>query len=223
MEAKKTPRADLLRWNGTLLNLGLAMSVGAVLVAFQWKAEDKKPLLSLSLDAAEWETEIIPITIQTPPPLKAPVITPPEIKVVDNDVQIDDLIQIDVNPSSDEPIPVVELSGPPTEEIPDVIMEVTEVRAEFQGGMEAWYKYLRNNLSYPKQAQRIGVEGTVIVRFVVNTNGSVQDVEVARSVDPGLDQAAMDVILNSPEWKPARHHGRAVRSRMTIPIKFKLN
>ncbi|GAB3217482.1 energy transducer TonB [Algoriphagus aestuariicola] len=223
MELKKNSRVDLRKWSGTFFNLGLAMSVGAVLVAFEWKAKDVKPLLDLSNGASEWETEIIPITIQTPPPVTPPAIVPPEIEVIDDDIVIDDMIAIDVDLSSTEPIPVIELSEPPTKEVADEILDFTEVRAEFQGGMEAWYKYLRSNLSYPKQAQRLGVEGTVIVRFVVNTNGSIQDVEVARSVDPSLDEAAMEVILNSPAWKPARHNGRAVRSRMTIPIKFKLN
>ncbi len=223
MEAKKNRRTDLRRWQGAFFNLGLALSVGAVLVAFEWKAKDEKSPLDLSNGITEWDTEIIPITIQTPPPVTPPPIIPQDIEVVDNDTKIEDLFTVDIDLPSNEVIPEVKLEGPPITEEPDVIMEFTEVRAEFNGGMEAWYKYLRNNLSYPKQAQRIGIEGTVIVRFVVNTNGSIQDVEVARSVDPALDQAAMDVILNSPEWKPARHNGRAVRSRMTIPIKFKLN
>jgi protein TonB len=223
MELKKNDRADLRRWYGPFFNLGLALSVGAVLVAFEWKAKDEKPLLDLTKGTTEWNTEITPITIQTPPPVKAPPILPPEIEVIEDDIKIDDLFTVDINPSLDEPISPVELEGPPTKEIPDEILEFTEVRAEFQGGMEAWYKYLRGNLTYPKQAQRIGVEGTVIVRFVVNTNGSIQDVEVVRSVNPSLDEAAKDVIRNSPQWKPARHNGRAVRSRMTIPIKFKLN
>lgn len=67
------------------------------------------------------------------------------------------------------------------------------------------------------------IQGTVLVRFVINTDGTVQDVEVVRSIDPTLDKAAVDVILNSPAWKAAMHHGRPVRTRMTMPIKFKLN
>lgn len=223
MESKKHERADLRRWYAAFFNLGLALSVGAVLVAFEWKAEDDKPLLDISKAKTDWDMDIAPITIQTPPPPKVPVVSPPEIKVIDDDIKIDNLTALEVDLASNEPLPVIELTEPPKKEVADVIHDFTEVRAEFNGGMEAWYKYLRGNLSYPKQAQRTGMEGTVIVRFVVNTNGSIQDVEVARSAYPALDQAAMDVILNSPAWKPARHNGRAVRSRMTIPIKFKLN
>lgn len=223
MELKKNNRADLRKWNGAFFNLGLATAVGTVLVAFEWKAKDDKPLLDLTRGITEWNTEIIPITIQTPPPVPPPPIIPPEIKVVDNETKIEDVFTFDVNVAEDEPIPAVELEGPPTIETPDEILDFTEVQAQFQGGMDAWYKYLRSNLTYPKQAQRIGVQGTVLIRFVINTDGTVQDAEVVRPVDPALDKAAIDVILNSPTWKAARHHGVPVRSRMTIPIKFKLN
>lgn len=223
MELKKNNRADLRRWYGTFFNLGLATSVSAVLVAFEWKAKDEKPLLELSKGTTEWNTEIIPITIQTPPPVTPPPIIPPEIKVVDNNTKIEDAFTVDIDLSGDEIIPEIMLSEPPTKEIPDEILDFTEVQAQFQGGMDAWYKYLRSNLTYPKQAQRIGVQGTVLIRFVINTDGTVQDAEVVRPVDPALDKAAIDVILNSPTWKAARHHGVPVRSRMTIPIKFKLN
>ena len=103
------------------------------------------------------------------------------------------------------------------------IVDFTEVSASFKGGMEAWYEYLKSNLKYPRQEQKLGIEGTVIVRFVINTDGSIQDVEIVRSASEGLDQAAMAVIKNSPNWNPGKNGGRAVRSRMTIPIKFKLN
>lgn len=223
MELKKNNRADLRRWQGTFYNLGLATTVGAVLVAFEWKAKDEKPPLDLLNGTTEWNTEIIPITIQTPPPVTPPPVIPPEIKVVEDDIKVEDVFTIDVNGSEDEPIPAIELEGPPTIEIPDEILDYTEVQAQFQGGMDAWYKYLRSNLTYPKQAQRLGVQGTVLIRFVINTDGTIQDAEVVRPVDPSLDKAAIDVILNSPAWKAARHHGVPVRSRMTIPIKFKLN
>lgn len=223
MELKKNPGSDLRKWYGPFLNLGLAISAGAVLVAFEWKAEDEKPLLDLLNGTTDWETEIIPITIQTPPEVTPPPIVPPEIKIIDDDTKIEELFTLDINLPGDELIPEIKLEGPPTVETPDQILDFTEVQAQFQGGMEAWYTYLRSNLTYPKQAQRLGIDGTVLVRFVINTDGSIQDVEVVRPVDPTLDKAAVDVIVNSPAWKAARHHGKAVRSRMTIPIKFKLN
>ncbi|HAH39224.1 MAG TPA: energy transducer TonB, partial [Algoriphagus sp.] len=68
-----------------------------------------------------------------------------------------------------------------------------------------------------------GVEGTVIVVFVINTDGSVQDVEILRGVGSGLDEEALRVVQNSPEWKAGEQRGRKVRTRMRLPIRFKLS
>ncbi len=222
MELKKNPGSDLHRWYAPFFNFGLIVSVGAVLVAFEWKAYDNKPLLEIPNGNTNWDEDIIPITIQTPPQAPPPVVAP-EIKIIDNDIEPDKLLTIDMNLPNNEPIPEIKFEGPPTIETAPEILDFTEVRAQFQGGMDAWYAYLRDNLTYPKQPQRLGIEGTVFLRFVINTDGSIQDVEVVRSVDPILDKAAIEVIQNSPRWKSAFHHGRPVRSRMTIPIKFKLN
>lgn len=222
MELKKNPGSDLRRWYAPIFNLGLILSVSTVLVAFEWKAYEDKPLISIPDGNADWDTDIIPITIQNPPQAPPPLIAP-EIKVIDNAIKIDDVIKIDLNYPADDEIPEIKLESAPIIDKADEIIDFTEVQAEFQGGMDGWYAYLKSNLSYPKQPQRMGIEGTVFLRFVINLDGSIQDVEVVRSVDPALDQAAKDVIQSSPKWKAAKHHGRPVRSRMTIPIKFKLN
>jgi protein TonB len=69
----------------------------------------------------------------------------------------------------------------------------------------------------------MGIEGTVILRFVVNTDGSIQDVEVLRGIGGGCDEIAKKVINDSPKWNPGISRDRAVRSRMTMPIRFSLN
>lgn len=222
MENKKNPSKDLTKWRGTLTNLGLMLSIGFVLVAFEWKAYEEKPLLSITDSNSKWEEEFVPpITIASPPP---PPITPPQIQVLDDQIEIDetDFPPIDIDFPEGEPIVEVSLAGPPVIDDAPEIIDFTEVQASFKGGMEAWYAYLKENLTYPKQEQRMGMEGTVIVRFVINIDGSIQDVEVVRSASPGLDLAAKKVIENSPNWNPGKNGGRPVRSRMTIPIKFKL-
>lgn len=222
MESKKNTGSDLRRWHASVLNFGLILSVGAVLMAFEWKAYENKPLLEITNSNINWDADIIPIIIQTPPATPPPIIAP-KIKVIDDDIELDDVLIIDINSPGVEVIPEIKLAGPPIIDVPAEILDFTEVQAQFLGGMDAWYAYLRANLTYPKQPQRMGIEGTVFLRFVINTDGSIQDVEVVRPVDPLLDKAAIEVIQNSPKWKSALHHGRPVRSRMTIPIKFKLN
>lgn len=223
MELKKNTGSDLRRWSAPLFNFGLIISVGSVLVAFEWKAKNETPLLQLSNGNSSWESEVIPITLQSPPPVMPPYIPVNEFEVIEDDIKIEERLVIDIDVSESVKIPEIKLDGPPEIETAPEILDFTEFQAQFKGGMDAWYTYLKNNLTYPKQAQKLGIEGTVIVRFVINTDGSIQDVEVVRSLDSVLDKAAIDVIQNSPEWNPAVHHGRPVRARMTIPIKFKLN
>ncbi|MFC5192547.1 energy transducer TonB [Algoriphagus aquatilis] len=222
MEHKKNPSKDLSKWKGALTHLGLAMSIGAVLVAFEWKAYEDTPLITITDQNSNWEEDFLPpITIITPP---APPVLPTQIKEIDNTIKLNpqEFPIIDIDLPGNDPIAPIELEEPPKETAPEIV-DFTEVMASFKGGMEAWYTYLKDNLKYPRQEQKLGIEGTVILRFVINTDGSIQDVEIVRSASEGLDQAALNVIKNSPNWNPGKNGGRAVRSRMTIPIKFKLN
>jgi len=102
------------------------------------------------------------------------------------------------------------------------VFDVTEVQPNPPGGMEVWNQYLSSNLKYPAQARQMGIEGTVILVFVVNSDGSVSNVEVLRGIGGGCDEEALRVVQNSPNWKPAEQKGKIVNSRMRLPIKFKL-
>jgi protein TonB len=89
--------------------------------------------------------------------------------------------------------------------------------------MSGWNAYLSKNLKYPTQARRMGIEGTVIVVFVVNTDGSIQNVEVLRGIGGGCDEEAVKVVSDAPKWEPGKQRGRPVRTRMRLPIRFKLS
>lgn len=103
------------------------------------------------------------------------------------------------------------------------IFDVTEVQPNPPGGMEGWNKYLQENLSYPAEAKSMGVEGTVIVVFVINSDGSISDVEVLRGIGGDADEEAVRVVQASPNWSPAMQKGRAVNSRLRLPVRFKLS
>lgn len=224
MEAKKNQKANLKNKSSLFLNLGLTFSVGLVLVAFEWKSPYSGPLKEIGTSSENWAIEDIPLTIQTPPP-PPPQKVSVEIKQVDDEIELDDLdIDIDINLSDSDEIPKVVLNkNLPIEETADEVMDFTDVQATFKGGMEAWYSYLNKNLRYPSLAKRMGIEGTVLVRFVVNKDGSVQNVDVLRPLGGGCDEVAMEVIKNSPDWVPGRLKGQIVRTRMVMPIKFKLD
>ena len=78
-------------------------------------------------------------------------------------------------------------------------------------------------MTYPAQAKSLGIEGTVIVVFVVNADGSLSDVEVLRGIGGGADEAAVRVVQNSPDWTPGKQRGNAINTRMRLPIRFKLD
>ena len=103
------------------------------------------------------------------------------------------------------------------------IFDVVEDQPEPQGGMKGWNMYLSRNLSYPAEARSMGVEGTVIVVFVVNSNGAISDVEILRGIGAGADEEAIKVVENAPDWIPGKQNGEAINTRMRLPIRFKLD
>jgi len=103
------------------------------------------------------------------------------------------------------------------------IFDVTEVQPNPPGGMDGWNTYLAGNLKYPQQARTMGVEGTVIVVFTINSDGSVSDAEILRGIGAGADEEAMRVVSESPKWSPAEQKGKVVNSRMRLPVRFKLS
>ncbi len=100
-----------------------------------------------------------------------------------------------------------------------------EVDAEYPGGYAQMLKYIQERVEYPTLEKDSGIEGKVIVRFVVNTNGDLEKFEILKGVPEGkgLEQEAIRVIKNMPRWQPAKNNGHTVSQYMTIPINFTLN
>lgn len=97
--------------------------------------------------------------------------------------------------------------------------EVDEMPS-FPGGLNGLMTFLAQNMVYPVTAQENGVQGRVIISFVVETDGSITDVKVARSVDPSLDREAMRVVKAMPKWTPGKKDGKPVRVKYTVPMAF---
>ena len=94
---------------------------------------------------------------------------------------------------------------------------------EFVGGWDAYEEYFKKQLKYPTKAKINGTEGKVVVSFVVRKDGgTITDVEVVKSVSPEIDEEAIRLISNMPNWKPAIEDGKEVSVRMQIPLDFKL-
>lgn len=102
-----------------------------------------------------------------------------------------------------------------------IYYEVDEMPS-FPGGLNGLMTFLAQNMVYPVTAQENGVQGRVTVSFVVETDGSITDVEVARSVDPFLDREAMRIVKAMPKWTPGKKNGKPVRVKYTVPVVFRL-
>lgn len=113
--------------------------------------------------------------------------------------------------------------NPPTPKKEDnnKVYDVVEQQPSFPGGQGAMFSWLSQNIRYPAAAQRNGIQGRVMVSFVVEKNGSVSDVRVLKSVDPLLDNEAVRVVKAMPKWSPGKLNGQAVRVKYTLPISFK--
>lgn len=100
--------------------------------------------------------------------------------------------------------------------------KIVETQPSFIGGKSALVNYLSRNVVYPKKSRKRGIEGKVIVEFLVAKTGMLKDIKIAKSVTKELDQEALRVVKSMPNWKPGTQQGKTVNVLMRIPISFKL-
>ncbi|MDN4754339.1 energy transducer TonB [Porphyromonadaceae bacterium W3.11] len=230
MEQKKTKRANLESSKATFFMMGLVVALSVVFVAFEWGKSDIT-IQDIEQDVVLEDIEDIEIT---PPEENEPLPEPePDtpvnvevLQIVEDDVEVADVQIASVDDAADK---VQQVFTPPApsqrgrEEIPeDHVFEYLEEMPEFPGGMTALMKWLNKNMKYPAIAQENNIQGRVMVSFIVEKDGSVTDVKVARGVDPNLDKAAVEVVKKLPKWKPGMQTGKPVRCRYALPVTFKL-
>ena len=139
--------------------------------------------------------------------------------VVNAQVIVDhDQLDVAVISGEDDWVEILEVTEPDE----NSIFQVVETQPEFPGGMAELMKYLQKNLSYPKVCKEQGLQGRVIVQFVVNTDSTISDVNVIKPVNPYLDQEAVRVVKAMPKWNPGKQRGEPVRVRFTLPVTFRL-
>jgi len=225
MEPKKTKKADLEGKKRIFLQIGIVLALGAALVAFEWRQYERTQVDLGTLEIDFIEEEDIPITRPEQPPPPPPPEPSQELIIVDDDVELEEEFTIDVDADvlsevqDFTPIQIEE-----EEEVEDdVIFTVVEDQPEFPGGEEARQSFLEENLRYPTMAREAGIQGTVFVTFVVETDGSVTDVRVLRGIGGGCDQEAIRVVEMMPRWEPGRQRGQPVRVQFNMPIRFRLN
>lgn len=234
MEQKKTNKANLERKRSSILLLGMVCATSTALMSFEYasfelKYEDNL-MSSISSDEMVWELiePKIEYASAKQPELesKSDYVTPdPEPEptpVPDPDPEPEPLPTPGPFPGPPGPAPL-----PPTPDpepiIDEIPYEVVEDMPEFPGGIEEMYKFLSNNINYPQPCIDNGVQGKSYIKFTVEKDGSITNLEVVKSAHKLLDKEAMRVINTMPNWKPGRQLNKPVRVNYTLPINFILD
>ena len=175
-----------------------------------------------------------PPKVNTPPPVKKVVkYLPPKVteEEVPEEEPMPTIEEIKLNDTGlenvegtgevvlDVPIEGTGETALPAEE---AIYQFVEQMPEYEGGMEAMIKFLQKHMKYPARARRMGIEGTVYVKFVIGKEGRIEDVAILKGISKDCDEEAMRVIQMMPPWKPGKQNNNAVKVSMMLPIKFQL-
>ncbi len=211
---------------------------------------DKEDLTEVEIDLSKMQEEKPEDPLVIPPPPPPPPVEPPpevaQIKFLPPEPKKDEEVLVEEPPPPAEKIEKAVISNktvegadvveafipPPPEEVKIVAIEkpkeeeiftAVEQNPEFPGGISEMYKFLGNNIKYPASAQRANVAGRVFVKFVVEKDGSIGNVEVLKGIGFGCDEEAIRVIKSMPKWNPGRQNGKNVRVFYNMPVVYKLD
>lgn len=235
MELKKSPKADLERGRARRFFIALLLVTVALLVLVhiplgddedefsdeeieeiteeldmieEEKNEDRIPLLPLE---PEKKQALKVVETEDPQQAQKEDISEP-LNTGDNN--LDQAMETD--DTEDDMPPVVDTNDNPLN------FRVVQDLPQFPGGAVAFMKWLTSNLTYPPFAKMRKIQGKVLVQFIVNTDGSISDIKVAKSLEPNCDNEAMRVMHKMPNWKPGIQNDKPCRTMVAVPIVFRL-
>lgn len=214
---RKKPEADLRRSYIVNLQIGIIVTLLLLTIMFRINFNPDSDLNFEEREQEIFEMEDIVQTeqIETPPPPPRP---PVPVEVPNDEIIDDDFFDLDTDLDLDGPIDLPPPPPPPDDEDdePEIFL-VVEDEPQPVGGLQQIY----DNLQYPEIARRAGIEGTVVVQFVVDAQGNVQNPRVLRGIGGGCDEAAVRAI-QATTWQPGRQRGRPVAVQFQVPIRFQL-
>jgi protein TonB len=242
----KYPQVNAFKYSGSFFNFGLLGSLTLIMLTLNWTM--KEPPVIIPDGAMDLDDDIIievPRTAEPPPPPPPP--PPPVIEEVPEELAPEDppeLASMDVDVDDSIVVEEVEEAPPPPPPPPapkvEEIFSVVEQMPRFpsaecdakptqaekdQCAQQEMLKYIYKNVKYPALARENNIEGRAIIQFVVEKDGSITDIKLARELQGGLGEEAIRVVeLMSKEkkWIPGMQRGKAVRVRFTLPIQFRL-
>ena len=226
MELKKNPQADLESKKGFFIQIGLIVALLVTIGAYEYKSYGNNEINSFgAVDMDALDEEDIEITrpdeVKPPPPPEAPPEAPEEIEIKENEEELETELEVDDAEANQEMemMEEEEFSEPfiSVEQMPMLgdCKDETCTQTEIM-------KFIARNFKYPEIAKANGVEGRVILEFVVEKNGKVGRVKILKGLDKHIDKAAINVVEKLPEFTPGKQIGKAVPVKYTVPIKCSL-
>lgn len=239
MEQKKAPQADMDKQRATGFLLGLILVLALLFVALEWNSmppADEEA--TLDLDELVHEDEMIPMSIEEQLAQLEPDKSQPkeaeQLHIVDDNVEIqpqEEQVAEDEGDGDDELL-LQELQG---EEEPKALapmginpednplqFRLVEDLPQYPGGAVEFMKWLTKNLQYPRKAQVTKKQGTVVAHFYVEKDGSITGLKIVQSLSKECDKEALRVLGMMPNWQPGVQNGKPCRTKVSIPIVFKL-
>ncbi len=225
MEIKKNPKADLKNKRGLLLEIGLVVSLLLVIVAFSYTPKEKR-VEKIDLQTAIVEEQIVEITRQDQkppePPKKVEVkVIADLLQVVTNDTKI--TTEVDFTEFDDD-VEIVQQVAVKEEVIEDdQPFLIAETMPSFQGGdLNTFRAWVQQNVKFPQIALENGIQGRVVLSFVIEKDGRLTNIQVLQTPDRSLSEEAIRVLSKSPKWSPGKQRNQVVRVKYTLPVDFRV-
>ena len=229
MEVKKSNTANLENQRVQGFLLGLIIVLAAVFVALEWNSSDSGWTFFADDEDLEAEMELSPlkreqdeIPMMLPQEQKAEQPKSEQLNLVDEDVELPPPVEPEL---MEKPDPEAEAEEKP--EVVDMYNEPIDFRVvedlpQFPGGAAEFMKWLTKNLKYPALAQKRKVKGRVVAQFVVNTDGSISDLELTEKLETSCDNEVLRVLRMMPKWQAGMMNAKPCRTKVCIPVVFNM-
>ncbi len=221
MAIRKNPKADLRKTYGIVVEVGMIAALLLLILAFRMNLDrgETMEITTIEQEVVQMEEILQTKQIQKPPPPPRP---PVPVEVPNDEILEDDDLDLDASLDIEEPLANLPPPPPPEEDEPEPepepeIFVVVEQMPELIGGLGE----IQKGIKYPEIARKAGVEGRVIIQFVVDESGNVSEPAVVRGIGAGCDEEALRVVRQA-KFKPGMQRGKAVKVKMSLPITFKL-
>ena len=238
MEVKKSNTANLENQRVQGFLLGLIIVLAAMFVALEWNSSDSGWTFFADDEDLEAEMELSPlkrdqdeIPMMLPQEQKAELPKSEQLNLVDEEVELPPPVEPELMEKTD---PEAEAEEKPEvvdmEEKPEVVdmynepidFRVVEDLPQFPGGAAEFMKWLTKNLKYPALAQKRKVKGRVVAQFVVNTDGSISDLELTEKLETSCDNEVLRVLRMMPKWQAGMMNAKPCRTKVCIPVVFNM-